>query len=575
MDVLLLADCLIYYTDLFYADRLKYHMKISLRKSVIVLLLIFILVAASSWAVQFYYLTYLKKEPNTWEYGESPEDYNKKKYIKANEEYASCEWLSLDGSWYYFGADEYAVTGLQEINGSTFKFTNSGTLETGWVDITSHSEMTDSDSISSKKPHREYVTDDHTLLTGWQEIDGSKYYFDTKGEMATGNVTLDETFDGEKLSHDTTFVFDNDGKLLSGWQTNAKGRKFYVNQDGTIASGEMTIDDKWYNLEDNGVPKTGWINISGDRYYYDSEGAAASGTTKLGNSYYTFALDGKLITEDFLLDQLDELQTMEEGNYANQYKNSEEPEIVGIGGYTPDSSDISRLTNIIEDMPNCRTCGFVMINLYNGQGIAYNYDKTVYSASCIKGPYIASLISYKPELIETRSNALIAIVRDSDNDIYSNTRKSYGREFFGDWCEASHVTRDASIYHYPQLSAINLAKLWVHTYYFMNTDEAGREIRDWYTTPIAGSIYTTLGTYSQNNASTDSSSDKAKSLGYRTESKAGWICEGKYRATTDGGIIYPDDSAPYIISIITDMPSDMDSLDPLTLELNNIYTKTK
>ena len=58
MDVLLLADCLIYYTDLFYADRLKYHMKISLRKTVIVLLLIFILVAASSWAVQFYYLTY-------------------------------------------------------------------------------------------------------------------------------------------------------------------------------------------------------------------------------------------------------------------------------------------------------------------------------------------------------------------------------------------------------------------------------------------------------------------------------------------------------------------------------------
>ena len=545
-------------------------MKGTLRKSVLVLFLIFILVAASSWAVQFYYLNFLKKEPNTWEYGESPEDYNKKKYIKSNEEYAASEWLSLDGSWYYFGADEYAVTGLQEISGTPYMFSDSGVLETGWVDIDNHSEIND-DSIDKKDVHREYVTEDHTLLTGWQEIDGSKYYFNTKGEMQSGKVSLEESFNGEKLPEATTFVFDSEGKLLDGWQTNSKGDKFYVNQDGTLASGEVTIDDKLYNLDENGIPKTGWLNISGDRYYYDADGIAATGTTKINGSYYTFATNGKLVTEDFILSQLDELQTMEGGNYSNQ--NTEEPAIVGIGGYTPDSSDINKLNAILEEMPNCRTCGFVMINLYNGQGIAYNYDKTVYSASCIKGPYVASLVNYKPEMIENNSNSLIAIVRDSDNKIYSNTRKSYGREFFGDWCEASHVSRDVSIYHYPQLSSINLAKLWVHNYYFFNTDEVGMQIRDWYTTPIAGSIYTTLGTYSQDNASADSS-NKARSLGYRTESKAGWICEGKYRATTDGGIIYPDDGAPYIISIITDMPSDLNSLDPLTIELNNLYEKT-
>lgn len=544
-------------------------MKVSIRKNIIVLYIFFILLAAILSALQIYYIKVLKKEPDTLVIDTKAD--NKVKYVKSNEEYAASEWLSIDGSWYYFGADEYAVTGLQQIEGYSYMFSDTGVLQTGWVDIEDHSKLSEDGSIKSQDSKREYVNDEHTLLTGWQEIDGSKYYFDTNGIMQTGNVSLDTTFDGEKLSDKATFVFNDEGQLLNGWQTNSKGDKFYVNQDGTIATGEVTIDEKLYNLDENGCPKTGWLNISGDRYYYDADGIAATGTTKINGSYYTFATNGKLVTEDFILSQLDELQTMEEGNYSNQ-NNTEDPEIVGIGGYTPDSSDKAKLNSIIEDLPNCRTCGFVMINLYNGQGIAYNYDKPVYSASCIKGPYVASLVNYKPEMIEKNSNSLVAIVRDSDNKIYSNTRKSYGREFFGDWCEASHVSRDVSIYHYPQLSSINLAKLWVHNYYFFNTDEVGMQIRDWYTTPIAGSIYTTLGTYSQDNES--ATSDNTKSLGYRTESKAGWICEGKYRATTDGGIIYPDNGAPYIISIITDMPSDLNSLDPLTIELNEIYEKT-
>jgi len=434
--------------------------------------------------------------------------------------------------------------------------------------VDSHSKIVDDSSINKQDKWAEYVTNDHDLLTGWQEIDGSKYFFDTKGKMVSGKASIPTGFNGEKVSDDTIFVFDEDGKLLEGWQTDKSGDKFYVNQDGTMASGPTTIDGKTYNLDENGIPKTGWLNIEGDRYYYNEDGTAATGSTRLKDRYYTFDTKGKLITEDFLLEQLDALQTMEEGNYSNNNtKNT--PIIEGIGGYSPDSSDIDKLNDILASMPNCNTCGFVMINLYNGQGIAYNYSKTVYSASCIKGPYVASLVNYKPELIQNRSDSLIAIVRDSDNKIYSNTRKSYGREFFSDWCAASHVTTDASIYHYPQISAINLAKLWVHNYYFFNTDENGMQIRDWYTSPIAGSIYTNLGTYSKDN---DIISEK--SLGYRTESKAGWIHESKYRSTTDGGIIYPKEGAPYIIAIITDMPSDIDSLKPLTLELNSVYEKT-
>jgi hypothetical protein len=189
-------------------------------------------------------------------------------------------------------------------------------------------------------------------------------------------------------------------------------------------------------------------------------------------------------------------------------------------------------------------------------------------------------VSYKPELLETKSRTFENIIMNSDNEMYSNTRKAYGREFFGNWCEEAHVSRDTSVYHYPQLNAIKLAKLWVQNYYFFNTDEMGMQIKDWYISPNASSIYNTLGTYSQDqqaNGTTQNSNSSGsvlKSKGYRTESKAGWICEGKYRSTTDGGIIYPDGKAPYIIAIITDIPSNLSALDPLCLELNEVYEKT-
>ena len=556
------------------------------KKRIIVLLVILLLVIGG---VISYFLIFKRPTPNTW----ITDDPLGMKYVNESGENIAADWAELEGNWYYFDAQGYAVTGNHEINGFIYHFDDTGILQTGWTEI----------GLA-----KEYVTDEPAVLTGWQQLDGDTYYFDTNGVMVSGHVELDTAPDflistasdasaditqDEDSSQPTLYIFNDDGKLASGWQTDTRDNKYYVNQNGTLATGHINIDGELYLLDDTGHPRTGWINENGDRYYYHSTGAVTKGLTKLEDTYYTFDDKGKLVTKDFLLEQLDALEPDAAGTTSNKKgsgstnnNSSSTPEIVGIGGYEPDSEDINRLQKELDNLKNCRTAGFVMINLYNGKGIAYNYEPTVYSASCIKGPYIASLVNYKPELLETKSRSFENIIMYSDNEMYSNIRKAYGREFFGNWCEEAHVSRDTSVYNYPQLNAIKLAKLWVQNYYFFNTDELGMQIRDWYVSPNVCSIYTTLGTYSQDIQSTDSNSNsktnssentntaKGSSLGYYTESKAGWICEGQYRSTTDGGIIYPEGKAPYIIAITTDIPSNMRELDSLCIELNNVYEKT-
>ena len=71
-------------------------------------------------------------------------------------------------------------------------------------------------------------------------------------------------------------------------------------------------------LDDTGHPRTGWINENGDRYYYHSTGAATKGLTKLEDTYYTFDDKGKLVTKDFLLEQLDALEPDAAGTTSNK-----------------------------------------------------------------------------------------------------------------------------------------------------------------------------------------------------------------------------------------------------------------
>lgn len=105
-----------------------------------------------------------------------------KKYQAEDGTYVAGQWYKISDCWYYFNADEYALTGWQEINGSWY-----------------------------------YLDSDGIMLTGWQKIDGVWYYLNTDGSMATGWV-MDGPGKWYYLNTDGSMAADTvvDGKRLDG-----------------------------------------------------------------------------------------------------------------------------------------------------------------------------------------------------------------------------------------------------------------------------------------------------------------------------------------------------------------------
>lgn len=370
---------------------------------------------------------------------------------------------------------------------------------------------------------------------------------------------------------------------------------------------------------------TGWFVTGGSRYYYDKNGVPLSGPNTVDEKTYIFSGEGRLITEDELLSKIRAVpesgepiltsdyrgaqhKVNEAANYnkpdtsasktsdnttASNNKNSANDKadsakasgkstdkqyihdtLVGIGGYTPTETDIKYIQNRMNELKEYNV-GFVMLNLYTGKGVAYNIDNSEYSASCIKGPYVASLVENQPDSLKYRAKTMQSILELSDNDAYNSLRGSYGRAPLVNLCEDLKLDSQVSYHYYPFISARELAALWIHMYIYLNTTEQGKEISDWYSHPNNSSIYTTLGVYnSEQDTTYNMAGSKCTGMGYLTQSKAGWISSPNYRSTTEGGIIYPDDGDPYLIAICTDIPADLIRLEPLCTTLNKIYENT-
>lgn len=105
-----------------------------------------------------------------------------------------------------------------------------------------------------------YVTEDFVVSKG------KTYYFDADGNMATG---IHKIGGG-------TYAFDEKGVMKTGWQKDESG-KYYMGK--------------------NGAALIGWQEIKGKTYYFDADGKMATGKLKVGLTECEFNKKGELVSK--------------------------------------------------------------------------------------------------------------------------------------------------------------------------------------------------------------------------------------------------------------------------------------
>ena len=150
-------------------------------------------------------------------------------------------------------------------------------------------EHVEKDSCESIGNIYRYRGKDGKIVTGWQQIDGSWYYFKENGDMATGVADIN----GVK------YCFDEDGVMLTGWQQ-IDGKWYYFGDDGAAKSGSQSIDGKQYYFGEDGAMLTGWQQIDGKWYYILDSGELSTGWKEIEGKWYYFASNGEMKTDQYI-----------------------------------------------------------------------------------------------------------------------------------------------------------------------------------------------------------------------------------------------------------------------------------
>lgn len=229
--------------------------------------------------------------------------------------------------------------------------------------------------------------------------------------------------------------------------------------------------------------------------------------------------------------------------------------IASFGGYSMSSSTYSAISSGISHIENQgRSTGFVMVDLVTGEGISYNPDQTFFSASTIKGPYVASLCYANPSAAKSSESTIHKILLYSDNDAYASLRNTYGSGCITQWCQKAGVRTSVGGSRYVYYSARELGKLWLQNYRFFESGSWGDTVGSWFESPEVSPIHEMLGSK------------------YTTRTKAGWYRDDVLPAANDAGIVYAG-SRPYMVTIMSNVSFDLTQLKPLISAIEQAHNE--
>lgn len=189
------------------------------------------------------------------------------------------EWKTVDGKKKYYSnkTHSFVTNQLIQIDGSYYYFDSEGSVATGFTTIDQNTYYFDSNG---------------KMVTGWIQIDGTYYFFNASGNMKTsswqGNYYLNA--EGKMLVNAFTpdgYYVGSDGAYITNRWFKNQGKYYYVNAYGKV------LKNVWvgaYYLGSDGVMYTNTFTPNG--YYVGSDGAYYTNRWILndGKYYYTNGL---------------------------------------------------------------------------------------------------------------------------------------------------------------------------------------------------------------------------------------------------------------------------------------------
>lgn len=297
-------------------------------------------------------------------------------------------WQRIADQVYYFKTKGKLVKGWQTINKQRYYFDTDGSLKTGWFEIGKKTYYAEPDGtmgeglgiaakgvkeidgetyvfhssscqrltgFQSSGGKRYYLQADGTAKTGWFTVGTDRYYAEEaanadtiRGTLASGAKEME--IDGEKVTY---FFHVKSNYRMTGWQTAADKKRFYLQADGSAKTGWFTVSGKLYYAEPETTAEgilrgtvaagakeitvgettqtyvfhtsknhrlTGFQTVSQKKYYLDSNGVAKTGWFEIGGKWYYGAIettpeDGLKGTLGFGLKEIDEKYYYFDKNY--------------------------------------------------------------------------------------------------------------------------------------------------------------------------------------------------------------------------------------------------------------------
>ena len=194
-------------------------------------------------------------------------------------------WL-IEGSMASYILDGRPVTGWQDIEGNRYYFDATGYMCTGWQDIGQARYYFSPDGRLrtgwlERDGNRYYLHEDGRLAAGWLELDGKQYYFGSNG-MTTGIMLLEGN----------AYLFNGQGHLSSGW-VELDGSSYYADESGHPYFGWNDINGIPHYFHESGAAAAGWVNLNGFTHYFYTDGVPAQGKVTISGKDHYFASNGQ------------------------------------------------------------------------------------------------------------------------------------------------------------------------------------------------------------------------------------------------------------------------------------------